>query len=584
MNEMNKYYNKFKIEIYDIIDNDFSVNITNTSNQNSINNIKASNNNGLITIDNFDELKSFAIANEVSCKSIIIQISKKYKIQNTLNNSINVDISSANLKTGEYIVSISKEGEKRIDNIHITYSFQKPINILFPMRPSLFPWKSITKKAVNKEIINEFYRMTNIINDSKENDIKISFYDAHPDNGTCMASISIDNKHFVDGILIQNTINNNIVVFIENVIDNWECNYLTINDVKKLIAKEFKVFAVKNNFQIYSNKKNVNLTNNLGRILIAENTNFAYYPNTTIRKKLPKKNGKPNQLYIEMSMGKNPIISSFEFDILSWVNKLRYLTKPMILDLYNLGFISKSWRNINSDKLSKVITNLEKYGLIIRNHFVSLEDNDVTKIAPFEIYTLGGNGSNLLKELGRPFVYNRFDSFQDGNIVKRYLAANQWLIFMLKNYSETIKDKYVVNKKIYLLGFDSSGARISAGVDMENKYIIGEAWRRTDPLIKETDENEKLGKLLRFMKIFNEPDNIYTNDWSKIHFCSRPIICLICEDNEHIQEVLPLVNKIKKDYPEQRFLFTTDLKVFNETVDESRFVELISDKLVDIEL
>ena len=103
-----------------------------------------------------------------------------------------------------------------------------------------------------------------------------------------------------------------------------------------------------------------------------------------------------------MNVGET-LIGPFEIDVLTWINKLRYMTTSMIMDLYVSGYISPSWRKINKDKFASVAKRLDKYGLIDVTKFVSMNEDHfaVESKGASRIYTLGANGNTLLNQMGR---------------------------------------------------------------------------------------------------------------------------------------------------------------------------------------
>ena len=104
------------------------------------------------------------------------------------------------------------------------------------------------------------------------------------------------------------------------------------------------------------------------------------------------------------------------------------------------------------------------YQLITLTRFVKVNDDgslDGNSKTNMRIITLGRNGSTLLHELGKSVPrYNAFDIFQDGNTVKRFLTANQWLVYWLKTYKDEIGENYETSCIIHLKGVENVGARI----------------------------------------------------------------------------------------------------------------------------
>lgn len=590
------YFNELiSIEVYNQNEYGFNVKLKNIETDSIVEDIyveKGINGNRIIDIA---KINNFVKKNKLNYKDLILAIRGECDaiIEKQRLAEISIDFKLIDNDKGKYNATIIKHGHEDISGIMVTYQKDKPIAINYPFINKDFPWNDVLIKDVNKKIHIELAEnFEPAINNNKEqitinSEIYISFYAEEPENGTCLSEITAENEEPIKDIKINYFGNENIVIDLENATEEWTWKKVTKKQIRKLISEKFKEFIVDKNFQKHKSSKNEENKNELGRIRNAEeNSIFKYYPNTVLRVKDTKEAGTGNwkQLILGMSKEEQPLFSDFEFDILSWIDRLRYMTKSMITDLYMASYISMGWRDVNTNKLSTVVRNLNKYNLISRNYFVSLGNDKETENSKCiaEIYTLGGNGARLLREIGRPARYNQFDNFQDGNVVKCYLSANQWLIFMLKNYKDIIKNDYMLNQIIYLMSSERSGARIYAGVNLKNKFIIAEPWRRVDPIINDNNNKEVIDKLLRFIKIFDNPDDIFTSDWSKVKYHTRPVICFVCEDDAHINELVPVVSSAIVDHPQQEIWFTTDLKTFNEDVEGSRFVKLLGETLKNV--
>lgn len=332
----------------------------------------------------------------------------------------------------------------------------------------------------------------------------------------------------------------------------------------------------------------------LGRIKNAESSSFIFYPRTVLRSvdfsdsKNSDSKKKLFDLVCALNKGSLGGIGQFEINILEWIAKLRYVSSTMLLDLIKAGYVSFGWRSdVTQTKLGRIITRMANYGLITLTRFMTVNDdgslyNDNHSI--MRIITLGYNGSILLKELGKTTSrYNAFDIFQDGNTVKRILTANQWLVYWLKTYKEEIDEGYETSCTIHRKGVEYVGARIYATVTINNCPMVAEPVRRVEKF--EIDENKQLlrEKIERLSHMFDNLDQLYRGK-NEISFPQRPIIVLICEDDDHILEVWETIKLILPELNNQKIWFSSDLRIFNYNRKGERFLHSFDEVLRPVDL
>lgn len=322
--------------------------------------------------------------------------------------------------------------------------------------------------------------------------------------------------------------------------------------------------------------------NELGRIKNAENSSFRFFPRTVLRLEDAlgdvKQKRKIFDLVNAMAKGSVGGIGPFEVNILSWVEKLRYVTSTMLLDLIRAGYVSSGWRgDVTQAKLAKIITRMCSYDLINLTRFMTVDDEGnhlVSSYSVMRITTLGKNGSTLLRELGRSRArYNAFDIFQDGNTVKRYLSANQWLIYWLTTYKAEVEESYETSYVIHQKGVEFSGARIYATVTLNDYPMVAEPVRRVEEFEAVSSRQALRDKLERFMTMFDNLDQLYHGK-DEISFSQRPIIVLLCEDDAHMDEIWEAVHDLLEHKREQIVWFTTDLRIFNYDMKGQRFLTM----------
>ncbi|MBQ4043990.1 MAG: hypothetical protein IJD06_08350 [Clostridia bacterium] len=322
----------------------------------------------------------------------------------------------------------------------------------------------------------------------------------------------------------------------------------------------------------------VRKTNELGRVLNAEHPTYVFAPRTVLRQKKVKTQNIAK--LVEAMNSTHGGIGPFEINILILLEKLRYVTKPMLLDLIESGHVSVGYRSsINADKLNRIFERMQSFDLINLNRFVTLDENgsqcpeDPSRPGDpkLQILSLGKTGNTLLHELGKnPRSYNPFDIMQDGNTVKRYLVSNQWLTFWLYNYPNRLGQNYETARVIYRKGDEFTGARFYATVTLDSTTLVAEPVRRSEEFEIAERWAEFRAKVERLIGMFGNQDQLYDAK-DEVVFPQRPILVLLCEDDDHIEEVRRTIGDILRANPEQEVWYTTDLRIFNRNMAGQRF-------------
>lgn len=332
--------------------------------------------------------------------------------------------------------------------------------------------------------------------------------------------------------------------------------------------------------------------NRYGRIMNADSSDFVYYPHSMLRPdtKIEEVNEKRmlNLLATALTKGAKSGIGPFEINALWWVSKLRYVTNTMLSDLAAHGYISLGWRDVRAfPKMKDITKRMQEYNMITKSRFCCVDENgeeygDSKSVS--RILTLAPNGSILLKELGKEA--NRYDPFtllQDGNTVKRYLVANQWLIYWLTEYKDRIGENYESAALLQRKGEEFSLARIYACVTVDDVTMVAESVRRVDAFEAKENKRFLLDKLERIIDMFDHLDQLYCSN-VKMNFSSRPIIVLLCEDDAHAKETMETVAQLAEENPAQEFWFSTDLRVFNAAYIGQRFLKAVNGALEVVDI
>lgn len=381
--------------------------------------------------------------------------------------------------------------------------------------------------------------------------------------------------------------------------DNFEEKIITVGEKKDFDGKSEQVSladieneTIRKKEETSEKKKTFfSLRNQMQRVRNAENTAFAFVSHSVLKLVDVSIDYKGlTQRIVKAINSPNGGIGPFEIEILEWVSTFKYVQKTMILDLVLSGYISLGERNgITADKMTDIMNRLYRYNLIESSNFVKVDDegnplvDGVSSI--YRVHTLGATGYNLLKEMGRhPERRNPFGVLTDGNTVKKYLSANQWLVYWLTHYAKEDILDYSVNTHINLIGLKWNGARIYAGINLGTTSIIAEPVRRCEDFEEESDVVAIQEKMLRVIELFDNEDQLYTATREQIVYPVRPIISFVCEDDEHMKKVAECVKSIVEQYKRQEVWFTTDVRMFNYDCKGKRFFELEDGKMVAINL
>ena len=325
----------------------------------------------------------------------------------------------------------------------------------------------------------------------------------------------------------------------------------------------------------------------MGRIQHADCSPYQYMAHSVLRldRGIEKESGS-DALIHALSQGQKGGLGVTELSVLSWVARLRYCTVPMLLDLTAASYISRESRsNFDKGKLSSaILPRMVRYDLVDRSRITVMEEDGSLMEKPSDprVYTLGRNGAMLLREMGEKGIeFAPFDCYQSGEVVKRYLAANQWLIYWLTHYSSQIGDNYQTARMVYRRGGDFAAAHIYASVELEGKCLVTEPVRRSDRSDRDHDCPDVEEKLTRLLSLFDHMEELYDKEGRKA-FASRPILVFLMEDEEEDRHIHILYDKIRgilEENPRQEIWYTTDLRVFNQDV-EHPFLRMTEEGLV----
>lgn len=524
----------------------------------------------------------------------------------------------------DVVATITSTGEQ-IESIRLVYTKGKDIIQVFMPREMNYYWsKTCIEWDQLVEIVTNEYRRQVLDEDFEYISESVTIEFPHVQEATsCMADINLPHKkNIIKGFRIKKTKGEDrIIISTPKWMGRWNDNRLTWYDLCSLITSEYnKNFGVEDknaeslqkpidktvlsddgepstkiDLVIHSPKQQAKEKNELGRIKNAENSSFVFYPRTVLRA-VDSSEGSGSDskrklfdLVSALNKGSLGGIGPFEINILEWIAKLRYVSSTMLVDLIKAGYVSFGWRSeVTQAKLSKIISRMADYQLITLTRFVTVNDDgslDSSNYSVMRIITLGRNGSILLHELGKSVTrYNAFDIFQDGNTVKRFLTANQWLIYWLRTYKDEIGGNYETSCIIHLKGVEYVGARIYAAVTINDCPMIAEPVRRVEEFEIDSNKQWLREKIERLSLLFGNLDQLYHGK-DEISFPQRPIIVLVCEDDDHMREVWEFIKLLPEIISQnQEIWFSSDLRIFNYNKRGERFLHFINDVPHPVEL
>ena len=414
----------------------------------------------------------------------------------------------------------------------------------------------------------------------------------------CLADLKLpEKKNVIKGFRIWAYEDGTLNISSPSWMERWSDRHYTWYQITEIIKAEYRRFAVPEQNEIPQKpetepeqpaipkkeertEKTDPEKTELGRIKNARNNSLAFYPHTVLRLVENRKEMKQqaSQLAYALSIGSQGGLGPFEITVLTWVNRLKYDTSTLLVDLMEAGYLDYGWREkVSQQKLPGILDRMKRYDLINLTRFVTVNDDGEPVIdnshSLMRIISMGKNGASLLHELLRDVHrYNPFDILQDGNTVRRYLSVNQWLVYMLCTYKEEIGEKYVTTCVVQQKGAVYTAARVYGMVTLKQRTLVAESVRRTEAFEAESYRQFVIQKLERLSVMFENPDQLYCgrDPFSLPH---HPAIVIICEDDDHMREIAGLTIPLAKKHQSQEFLYTTDLRIFNYEYQENRFLE-----------
>ena len=263
-----------------------------------------------------------------------------------------------------------------------------------------------------------------------------------------------------------------------------------------------------------------------------------------------------NQIVHKINIGH---ITDIHFAILELVNEFEFITSRQIYQMLEIKGINPQ----SQDKLNNKLDALVKSKILTRYYFTSDEGKGI-----YRIYCLEKMGKYLLNSKEIDCKWQPSDNTKPVPMIKKRLAGNQTLIAYLRKVKAF--DSYVVKPAITAktVGkvFKATGGSVKLVKSNKSIQFVFEVVRR---------EKEWQKKLIEKMNLYKDfYENFVQGDSG---FAGLPQLILVCEDEKHMAECFKEIVTNKVEIPQNKLLFTTDLRQNKETLDET----LVEFKLVD---
>lgn len=219
---------------------------------------------------------------------------------------------------------------------------------------------------------------------------------------------------------------------------------------------------------------------------------------------------------------KHNYINEIHYKILEIVNKHRYVTSKQITDIMNYYAFDTT-----QDRIKRAMKICLKKQLLERCFF-SKEGGR----SSYKVYSLGKNGSDLLRYRGEKSYWNPLESVEKPDKIKKILATNQIITAYMK-CSDTFKN-YYINQIITVKKDDVAVVRASALIYTENNDYIYEVIRR-----KENWKKYIHDKVERYEKIF---ENL---EMTTPEFYRMPKLVICGEDREQNLEIANILKNVE---------------------------------------
>ena len=452
-------------------------------------------------------------------------------IYNYYINEINIDIESE--KDIEHICILLVELSKNIEKNE--YNLYDKIKILFlsKNKKSYYLIKQIYNLNENiqlkKNIINDI--ILNIEKNEEAKDILIDLLSNEKDNNK-KNEILIDFNNELEKIIIAHINDESFTIFINNIID-----YLDIINLNKIISYIVDILISQNNDNLKS-KQLLNKLNNFIKVLIKKQ-----------KEKKELKSEKIEELYNKIKPLYNKFIlennnsNENNNNILNCLKKLfKYCSiefKKKIFDELITSKINNKDDNKNNMKIYENIK-LESYisiiiNYIIKNYDILLKENII---------------SNSYDDILISKIFNEIECMDSSD--KKIFEKS--ILFKIKNMSEKIRDKLLINlKKYYSYKKDENNQFLNLLMNIYNSMSFEEQTKNLDILFtlnieginKKINPIQSIFNLRRIIISVNAKEIIKLSDLFKIYPLCKNIINIIKDEKFNENNQLIKIEGIK---------------------------------------
>ena len=256
-----------------------------------------------------------------------------------------------------------------------------------------------------------------------------------------------------------------------------------------------------------------------------------------------------NQILHKINLGH---INDIHFKIIEYINTFEFLTSRQLFLLLKIDNVEIK----SQDKLNNKLDQLIKNKIITRYYFTTGDEQGV-----YRVYCMEKMGKYLLNSREIECTWQPSDNAKPVFLMKKKLSANQLLIAYMRKVKafDGFKIKPQINTKHLNKPFKPS-LRIDLNFNNQKISFVYEVIRRNSDW-----ENQFILRMESWKNFYN---NFTPGDGK---FKTLPQLIFVCEDMQHMAEILKIVVMNNIEINKIKFYYTTDLEQNNNNLSNSLY-------------
>jgi hypothetical protein len=255
-----------------------------------------------------------------------------------------------------------------------------------------------------------------------------------------------------------------------------------------------------------------------------------------------------NQIIHKINLGH---ISDIHFEILNLVNEFEFMTSRQIYFM----LLARGVEIKSQDKLNTKLDQMVRTKILTRYYFTSEEGKGI-----YRVYCLEKMGKYLLNSREQECKWQPTDNTKPVHLIKKRLAGNQVIVAYIRKSS---------NFKSYQVKPNITAKRAGKSFKAHGSVTLGNSGKTVDLLFecvrRESGWQERFVERMRLYKDFYE--NFVPGDSGFLQYA--PQLILVCEDDNHMVEVLREIIANELTINKVKIYFTTDLSQNSNKLDGS---------------